>query len=553
MAQATIPDSGGSSLVTNPPQGEAKNQPPFVLGVQPSAVGSADSPYYYGGGGGMPTTGSTPSNDNRSPTVDPILKAAQDQAAAEINAQVNPLQSQISQLQGNQQAAAAAIGQEFAQLLPSVANSASRLEQSNADNLNAAQAIFQQAGSQLNTLQQNAAAQAQRLAQQVGGPVSSGQFTSASDPYAQAAAAGGATESMTQLELGAAGNRAAEVFAGQVFPALATEQQAKNRQYYQDQIKSIQDEITKIQSTKGTLVSSKLATLQAADRQYKLDLANLKLKKINDLHSWDAKARSLEQKDTQLKQYDQRTGLMQDALNQSGYFKDISAKQKQTALQQAGQRIKLEGTRITNQEAQAWARIGVQRDALTARINHYTESDKLANARLNVQQQKNAMSLIDAAMQPGGGKPVKLTTRVNLRADDPAVIAALTGHASAAADVHRDPKTGQWYEYKNMTLTPAQWAHNQGVQATSGVHDPNQLYQLLTSNNTPPAMARNLVRIKTGMSDWAPGQKSSYTAEDLAKMSIPKLDKLARARGFTGDDSTLTKQRAIDFIVSTNP
>src|SRR5215471_8077625 len=323
MAEATIPDSGGVSRVTNPPQGEAKNEPPFVLGLQPSAVGSADSPYYYGGGGGMPSP--SPSGDS-SPT-DPLLKQAQEAAALEISGQVNPLQAQISGLQSNQQAAAAAIGQEFQQILPSVADSASRLEAANANILNAAQQIFQQAGSQLNTLQQNAAAQAQRLAQQVGGPVSSGQFTSASDPYAQAAAAGSATEAMTQLELGQAANRSAEVFAGQVFPALATEQQAKNRQYYQDQIKTIQDEITKIQATKGTLVSDNLAKLQTAQKQYQLDLANLKLKKVTAANDWAAKTRSLDQKDTSLKLEGQKVGLMGEALQQQDYFKGIAATQ----------------------------------------------------------------------------------------------------------------------------------------------------------------------------------------------------------------------------------
>jgi len=547
MAEATIPDSGGVSRVTNPPQGEAKNEPPFVLGLQPSAVGSADSPYYYGGGGGMPSP--SPSGDS-SPT-DPLLKQAQEAAALEISGQVNPLQAQISGLQSNQQAAAAAIGQEFQQILPSVADSASRLEAANANNLNAAQQIFQQAGSQLNTLQQNAAAQAQRLAQQVGGPVSSGQFTSASDPYAQAAAAGSATEAMTQLELGQAANRSAEVFAGQVFPALATEQQAKNRQYYQDQIKTIQDEITKIQATKGTLVSDNLAKLQTAQKQYQLDLANLKLKKINDQHNWDSKTRSLDQKDIQLQHDSQKLGLMWGALQQQGYFKGISADQAARRLDQGAARIKLEGTRVTNQENEAWARIGLQKAALNARINHYTETEKISNERLSVQQQKNAMSLVDAAMAPGGGKPVTLTTRIDLAANDPAVITAMEGKGSA--DIHRDPKTHQWYEYKRMTLTPQQWAARSGIQNTGGVHDPNALYQLLIDNHTPTKMAQGIVRAKTGMSDWSPGQKTSYTPADLAKMAIPKLDALARQRGFTGDTSTLTKQRAIDFIVSTNP
>jgi hypothetical protein len=343
--------------------------------------------------------------------------------------------------------------------------------------------------------------------------------------------------------LGAAANRSAETFAGQVFPALATEQQAKNRQYYEDQIKTIQDDIDKIRATKGTLISDNLAKLRTAQLQHQMDVAKLKLSQQTADRNWAIQKRKTAQGDEKLN-IDQATyNLKVAALKQAGYYKGVAADQHQQSLDQAA-------TRMYNQNQQAMQRIGLSKDRLKEEIRYHLETNAVANGRLQLQQQKNAQAIVDAAMSPGGSKPVTLTTKIPLRQDDPAVTAAILGRGSG--DVHTDAN-GNWYEYKKMTLTPAQWAHGVGTPNTGGVKDPNALYQLLIDNNTPAAMAKSVVRSRIGDTAWSPGQKASYTTADLAKMSIPKLENLAKARGFTSSGRQVTKQRAIDFILATNP
>lgn len=466
-----------------------------------------------------------------------LLQQAQRLAGIDISGQVSPLTADIGALQRSQQGASGAISQEFASILPSVADSAQRLEQMNANAGQAAQQIYQAAGQQLNTMQQNSAAQAQQLAQQTGGPVSIGQFTAAGDPYSQAIAASGAVDQMTTQELGLSSDRTAEVFAGQVFPALALEQQQKNRDFYENQIKGLRDQITQIKATKGTLVSSNLAKLQRQQLQHRLDLANLALKRQSNNRNWIAEQRRLDQTDRRLR-------LEEGTLRQAGYYKGVSANQEQ-------QRIETQKAHYTAEEKATAQRLGISAQNLALRAQHYQESDQLAHQRLQVQQQRNAMSLIDAAMGKDSSKPVTLTRKVNLQANDPLVIAALTNPQHPPADVHRDAQ-GNWYVYKKETLTPGQWMASSGVPNAGGMHDPNQLYQLLIANNTPKAMARSLVRAKTGLNDWTPGRNVGYNAADLARMSLRKLERLAEARGFSGQEPQ-TKQAAIDFIISTNP
>jgi hypothetical protein len=115
-------------------------------------------------------------------TREQIGKAATAEVGEEIRGQVQPLEGEIGTLQDRSKATLEGIGKMFGGILPHVQAAAEAVEGSWNTAQNQQAKIFAAAGTRLNQLRQTRAQEAQAMAQQIGGPVSVGEFTEAVDP-----------------------------------------------------------------------------------------------------------------------------------------------------------------------------------------------------------------------------------------------------------------------------------------------------------------------------------------------------------------------------------
>jgi hypothetical protein len=368
------------------------------------------------------------------------------------------------------------------------------------------------------------------MAQQTGGPISAGQFQEALAPYQQAFPSVQAGGLLNALGMAQAGSQQAQAFAGQVFPAMQTEQQAQVRNFYQDKINTAQDNIAQLESGKAGLVNDKYNTLLQNEQQYNLDQAKLKLDQTTAAHNWQM----------------QKSALNAQILKNKILAGEYGLKAKSTAAQIA--KTQADIVHMNNQDKLRAEQLGITAAHYQAMSAHYAASDKLATQRATSTSQKNAMSLIDAAM--GTGKPVDITTKLPLSGLQLQGVKTAWLEGKRVPDTYYDKKTHTWYQYQTQHMTPQSWAQQQGVKGVTPVTDPNDLYNLLIGAGTPKSMAQSLVRIKTGLSGWSPGKTSSYTPSSLGQMTTDELRGIAIQRGFkaAGNMANVARQRLIDFI-----
>ena len=515
------------------------------------------------------------------------LKQAQAMAASDISAQVAPLQSQIDYQQHLLPQEQGALTSEFNNLLPYAQQAALGTAQFNKQASDDAQQIFQQAGTNLNTMQQNNAAQAQRMAQQIGGPVSTGQFTSALEPYQTAIGQGASVAGLNSLELGTIGTDQAQQFAGQTLPAMAAEQHSTVAANIQDQIQKLKDQITTVQGTKSKLVDARLPALLTAAHNYRLSVAQLAEKKLQDTRAFKALQTTLTQK-----------GETIELAKEAQSFNECVDQQK---LGQSGQALTLTqgeldlgNARLTQQAKDEARKYGLDYLKYSALAAHYIRSDATSAARVTAEEQKNAASLINVAL--GGStsnKPVTMTVRHYLTANDPLMQKVnryaknnLFGKSPFPTGVYYDKSTGKFYTMVHQTETPQHFMQTHGMSGTP-TQDPNQLYKFLTGSGVDATMAANIIRLRLGIPKWNPGDKITSTAPpkktakttaavvnptnalgvtgnagspeqtyspgssvaaNLAKMPIGQLTTLAEKYGFKPSPVKTGRQALIDFI-----
>jgi hypothetical protein len=206
-----------------------------------------------------------------------IQQQVEAQVQAEIEAAIGPLQGQIGGERKQEQYTVGQIGQEFGSLMPFVQQSSQAVTNEYNKSMQAQKGIFQNAQMAINNLANSRAAAAQELAQKMGGPVAVGEFTAPVDPYSQTAPYEYAGSMLQGLSEAQAGEQQAQAWSGRVFPAMQTEQQAQARKYYEDRVSTLQDEINRINSQRGSLINSRVADRLVAERTYSLQLAQQKL------------------------------------------------------------------------------------------------------------------------------------------------------------------------------------------------------------------------------------------------------------------------------------
>src|SRR5215471_3828902 len=459
-------------------------------------------------------------------------KQAQAQAATEIAGQVGPLQGQVAQLTKQGQQQVGSLTNEFQNnLIPAAQHEAQQTAAFNQNAQGAEAGIFQQATSQMNTLAQNQAQQAQQIAQQTGGPVSTGMFTSGLQPYQTAEVQSGAVSQLTGLNLGTIGTNEAQMFAGQVLPAMESLQKSTAR--------------------------ANIASQIAANR------------------AWTATKRGLDQRDRTLSLTEQNQAfnkwLAKQELGQKGrvitdqeknqLFNEWLAKGKLGISQQ---QVDAYSQHLTATEKLDAERLGITKQELAARILQYSASNKIAEQRLGIQAQSNARAIIDAALGgTGSNRPTTVTVKKWLNSGDPSknipadplVTAALNAgglfsKGKPPSNVYYDTNRRRWYTYVKNTMTPQQFATQYNPGGTP-MSDPNALLAVLKQGvpGRSESFYVNLIRLRLGIPDWKPGQPAAYTPQSLGALDINKLTDIAMSRGFQPSPVKTGKQALIDFIL----
>lgn len=461
-----------------------------------------------------------------------IQDQAEQQAGATIAGENAPLTTQVGVLGGQEKSSGQAISSEFGSLLPYVQGSAGAVEGSYGNALSMEQSIFQAANTRMNQLHQNMAAEAQQLAQQIGGPVGTGQFTQALEPYEAAMPAGEASSMLHSLGIAQAGVQEANQFAGQVFPALQTEEQAKNTQFYEDQIKTLQGQIDTNNASKSDLVNKNVSDLTNQERQYKLQLAQQSLDKLKAKRDWAAAQASIHS--TKL-----RDALATQAAKRAGI--QIGLQKQQFGLTK--ERTQAEIAHMSQADKLAARREGLSEAEFAQRAAHEKATAKIGAARVSDSISKDAISLVQAAM--GGGKPVSRTYRAYVPGK------ALPGLKPPAGSYY-DPKRKQYYRIGHETMTAAEWQQSTGEGQTP-ITDPNKLYNYVRGSlpQLGTKATINLIRAQTGQKNWSPGQQTTYTGHDLQVMPISELKGLARDHGYKFISGAKTQRQAlVDWLLS---
>lgn len=473
------------------------------------------------------------------PTKTPLTWAqiqaqAEAQATAQIQGENAPLQAREKTLGGQQVSAAGAITKEFQGLMPYVAGSAERVGQAYGGALSAEQQIFQAAGQRMNQLHQQQAAEAQQLAQQMGGPVATGDFTKSLEPYESVMGSQAAGSMLHTLGMGQAGVQEAEQFAGQVFPALQTEQVAKSNDFYKNQIKDLQNQIDQNAAGKSALVGKNQSDLLASERTFIQQQLQNHLAKQQAKREWKVQQQQIAASKLSGK-------LSKGAAKRAG----ISLGLQEHASARADRAQAASIAHMSRSDQLAAERLGLSKAEFYQRVQHQNQTAKAGQTKISDSIQKDAISLIQAAM--GGGKPVSRTYRAYIPGKATPLIKPPAGS-------YYDPKRKQYYRIGHETMTASEWQQQTGEGGT-GQHpitDPNRLYDYM--RGSLPQLGRkhtiNLIRAQTGMKNWTPGQKTNYSGHDLQVMPISELKGLARIYGMpkVGGAKT-TRQMLVDFIL----
>lgn len=457
-------------------------------------------------------------------SIDDLTKLAGSQIDSEITGAESPLKSQIGTLQGRETSTLQNLGTMFGQIQPYVSQEADKVQSAYDTGFQATQSIFNTAQQRMAQLKQQRAQEAQAMAQEIGGPVSVGEFTSSVLGPEQELASTAPNQLLHTLANAEAGTQEARAFSEKVFPLVRTEEEAKARGFFEDQIKDLNNQISTLEGSKQGKVNDRLNTLLQSEREFSLNQNQQALDRLKANRDWQATLRSLHNDDQRL-----------------------SMAKKDFAIQEAGVtglykgKPTLSAVKLSVAEKQAAAKLNLSEAQLREKISHDTETEAVAQQRVKLQTQKNAMAILDHAFNPSSRATLSLTHRVPITA----------GQALLDKNARRDPKTKQWYTYKTTSMTTQQ-AIAEGYNLGSGtpITDPQDLYNLLVGSNTPPAMALKLVRVKTGIGDFTPGTSTNYTPDSLSRMTNREISGIARARGYKGGGK---RSSLINYIIQRNP
>lgn len=453
--------------------GEPKNQLPFTRPVDTSGVGTAATKTLAAQGPGVTTVRS----------ADELNNIATSEVNADIGGQVAPLQSQYDTLTGSEERARQNITTLFGTLQPSVEASAAAVKGSYDEAQGHQEAIFSKAMQKLNQLKQSRAQEAQALAQEMGGPVALSEFTAGMDDAQGQLANLGAGQMLHTLGYAQAGEQEAQAWAGKVMPLVQTEQQATVRQYFEDQKKTIQGQITALKATAGDKINTRKNELLLAERTYALQKTQQALDKIKNDHDWQATKRTLKNDDARLK-------IAQQAADdaRAGVTGELNGKPTLAARD------------LTAKNAQIAAQLGLSTQEYLLRKKQFQTNSGIAKEQLQVAKNQTAAQWLDAGLNPQPGKSVTTTQAVE------------TDAASAFKNPGKSFKqNGKWYKYITTTYTP------QNAQIT----EPNALVDYMVAHGINKVLAVRLVKARLQISDWKYGQRDPHAGPEKYGPPVP--------------------------------
>ena len=466
------------------------------------------------------------------PTDDTLRTQAAQQVDASIKASTDPLYRQTSDLQAREQQSISQIGGMFDQLQPIVGGEADAV-QSSFDTANqASQGIFQAAQQRMDQLRQQRANEAQALSQQIGGPVAVNEFTAAVDPSQNQLASVAPNQLLHGLANAQAGTQQARAFSEKVFPAMRTEQIANARNTFESQINDLRQQIDQITGQRGTLIDQKFTDLQAAQRDWDLKQAQLKLDQLKADRDWQATQHQMANDDKRLKISQGAFGL-----------------QKAGVTGKYGGKPTLAAIKVSNQMIQEGKKLGLSKQQLQERIQHDRNMEKNAAARLQISQKSKAMTILDHVMGAKGGN---VTWNQRREVTGPGAMLQWMRNPGKYQMVKDAKGVPHFYTTQPVHLNQAQFAAQYG----SGYgKNPQALYDLLIGSNVPKAVALQVTRQKTLINDFVPGKPVKYTAPDLnaiGQRSFQELRGIAVQRGWKPTPKhNANRQTFIDYILHT--
>jgi hypothetical protein len=491
--------------------GEPKNEAPFTnpvgsTTVQPSAPPSPQA-------SGIMTVQS----------ADQIANTATSEVNSDITGQTTPLQTHIDTLDTQEGRTRDAIGAMFGTIMPYVQGSADAVKTGYDEAQMAEANIFKQASIQLNQFKQSRAQEAQALAQEIGGPVALSEFTSGLGDSQQALANAGAGQLLHTLGYAQAGEQAAQAFAGTVMPLVQTQEQAKARNYFEDQKKDLQSQIdvlkasapAKIEARKQELTAAERTfglakesadtekarvgvdertrknNLLIANRTYQLQKAQQGLDRVKADHDWLATKRTLHNDDARLTLAQQQAQLTKAQLTGTVDGKKTVAQQQ----------IDLQAKQLTQREKEYAQQLGMTKQEFALRKQQMQVNTKFAQQKVALAKQTAAAEYLDAAMTSTYGKTVTTTTPAEITQ-----VQAMRDKGSWTVK-GKDGKDHYYHMIKSQ-YTP---------QVTAPITNPNLLTDYLVAHNVPKPMAEKMVRARLNLPNWKYGQDP---AQDAAKKAF---------------------------------
>jgi hypothetical protein len=458
-----IPDTGGKSTVIKPDDTTTTPPPPPA----------ADQPLFG-------------SNIMRVRTAAELSKIAGNQVDSEIADAVSPLSAQIGTLDAREGRAVKSIQDMFGSILPYAQQSAQGVQTSYDQAEAAQQSIFETANARMTQLKQSRAQEAQALAQEIGGPVSVGEFTSSMGYEPEALASLGAGQQLHTLAFGLADVGQSQAFAGRVLPLLSTEQQANAKQYYEDQITELNKQITSIKSQRGTKVNAKLNELLVQERTYQLQKAQQNLDKLKADRDWRATKQTL-------KNDDKRTTA---AIN------DYKLREAQLTGTYKGKPT-LAARELTAQEKLDAKKLGLDKKQYLAQIGQFRKQYNLDQAKLKSANRVTWAQWLDAAVTPKPGQSITTTRQVPASRTTDGALPVMVKGKDGKLHLSSPPQY-----YKLVTVTTAAPTH-------AAVTEPNRLVDFLLQHGVPKTIAVNMVKARFHIPSW------SYGARD-PRLPAPK-------------------------------
>jgi len=462
-----------------------------------------------------------------------MRSTAASQIDLEINQSVAPIQSQITSTQNRETAALGQIGGMFDALQPVVQQGAQAVQQSYDQATAQERSVFANAQAELQTGRANRAADAQAMAQKIGGPVAIGDWTKPFDDAGMDLANLGAGQQLHTLAYAQAGEQLAQQFAGQVFPLVRTEQMAAARNTFEEQIREYTDQITALKAQKGAQVNKRYNELRTQELQYGLQLAQQNLDKLESQRAYNLEVKKEKTRKAEATRT-YRLDKQQYALDNKKANRDY-----EVALRAAGQEDKriaiadkaadldtqkfafqvdeamgthdgkktLAAIAQDQQNKQAWAQLGLNKKEINAKIRDAIAARAAETKKLKTEQSTEWTTLMENAVNPQPGKQYSETEQREVSA-----VAAMSNPDAYYVPDGKGSNTGKWYV--NVTTTHT-------APAMQAITDPNRLVDYLVTAmhdpvNFPKSRAIELVKTRfPAFANWTYGEK--FKVPDAAK------------------------------------